>query len=548
MGTPWKISMGFGIAALAAALFLINITSQEFFGDNVGYAFRSLGYLDYLGTGLQTQPVDWYVSGDLPWWTRLSFHDHPPLVFLIQNLFFKFFGSSVLVARLPGLISGFLSIWLMYAVVGRVFQSSTWAILSALALAVNTGSAAMFRSALIEPVQMLLILSSIYLFFVFLDRPKFFWFLGVSLGLLMMAKYTGIFLIATMMAYTAVWRRDIFTKKEFYLAALIALLIFSPVIIYNIFLYLDRGHFDLQISTILGQKVAAWPEEGLLGKLQSPFVDIFKNARVLFDPASLGFALLGAIILGIAIFKRSPMAAPQWTKSGSFFLLYFLFLTAMLLAAGSAHRFLFLYAPIVALLTGFLAYAALTVIKWRPLGAILAAAIFVFSFWHSYKANVVQTIDYGIVKLDRYFKTEFAGRPSAIIPETQNRHLNKVIHDFSERKTEGRPHFSVVVYNDNVDLTTILWVFARRFFYENIPTMDVLNFQQIVAKEGPGYFKGFTIYFVQSAPKTLFNPKRGENEIANAFEKNLIAQSLKPASVIRSDEGREFFRVYKFEL
>lgn len=544
----WKYAAGLGIAALAAALFLINIGSQEFYGDNVGYAFRSLGYLDYLGTSFQTQPVDWYEASDLPWWTRLSFHDHPPLAFIIQNLFLRLFGPSVTVARLPAILFGFLSIGLLYLIIRRLFNSELLAGLAALSFAINTASAAMFRSALIEPIQMGFILLFVYAFFIFLDKSNSFWFLGVSLGLLLLTKYTGIFLIAAILVYLALFRRDIFTRKEFWFTILIAILIFSPVIIYNILLYLDRGHFDLQISTFLGQKVEAWQDNALLGKIQSPFSEIFQNAKVLFDPATLGLAVFGAVLLAGLMVKHSPVVPLQWRAGVYFFALYAAFLTIMLTVVGSAHRFLFLYAPVTSPLVGLVAYWTLTLVRWRPLAIGLLVAMFGFIFWHSYRANVIQIVDYGIVKLDSYFSKEFEGRPSAIIPETKNPHLNKIIHDFAARKISGQPHFSVIVYNDNVDIATILWVFSRRFFYENIPTMDVSNFQQIASKEGQAYFKGFTIYFVQSTPNALLNPLRGENEVANAFEKNLIVQGLKPAAIVGSDFGREFFRVYKLEL
>ncbi len=547
-GNKYLVSSAFlAILVLSAFLFLSNLGVQEFYGDNVGYAFRSIGYLDYLGTGLQTQPVDWYADNGLPWWTALSFHDHPPLLFLIQHVFFEIFGATPFTARLPSLIFGLGAIILFYFLVLRLFASSRLALFSALAFGSGTGSVAMFRSALIEPVQMALILLAVYAFFVFLGDKKYFWFLGLSFGLLMLAKYTGIFLVLAAFLYLVFFERRVLRGREFWLAVTAAVVVFSPVVIYNILLFADRGHFDLQLASLFRQEVAAWPESSLLGKTQDRFSDIFKNARDMFDPAVLGLAVLGALL--VCGFKFRPNIVPaDWRKPVGFFTVYIAILVIMLVFVGAAHRFLFLGAPVIALLTGFGAELTLRILTWRRAARILVALIFVFMIWYSYRANVIQTVDYGIVKLDKYFSAQFEGRPSGIIPETTNPHLNRVIHDFAAEKPAGLPHFSVIVYNDNVDLTTILWVYARRFFYENIPTMDIVNFQQILAKEGRGYFKGFTIYFVQSGSDTLFNKLRGKNDAADSFEGLLIAQDMSPAARITGGGGREFFRVYKFEL
>src|SRR3989344_9319669 len=95
--TKWII---FFILIIAFGFRIWNAQHQDLFGDEAAYAFRSVGYLDYLGTNFQTQPVDWYQDSELPWWTRLSFHAHPPLGFLIQHLFFNVFCDTILAARL----------------------------------------------------------------------------------------------------------------------------------------------------------------------------------------------------------------------------------------------------------------------------------------------------------------------------------------------------------------------------------------------------------------------------------------------------------------
>ena len=113
----------FGILVLAFLLRFWGVWDQDLFGDEAADAFRSIGYVDYLGTSFQTQPVDWYKYQLLPWWTKLSFHDLPPFGILIMNFFFRVFGDSLLVARLPAIIAGILSAYFLYLIVKKLFSA-----------------------------------------------------------------------------------------------------------------------------------------------------------------------------------------------------------------------------------------------------------------------------------------------------------------------------------------------------------------------------------------------------------------------------------------
>ena len=67
--------------------------------DESSLAFRAVGMMDFDESPVQTTPLEWFdpstSSGQVqPWWLRLSFHDQPPLLFLIQNGFMKVFGES----------------------------------------------------------------------------------------------------------------------------------------------------------------------------------------------------------------------------------------------------------------------------------------------------------------------------------------------------------------------------------------------------------------------------------------------------------------------
>ena len=74
-------SLLISILILAAFLRLYNLTSADVITDEALIAFRAIGYIDFFVSPYQTTPYEWF--SDTPAWVKLSFHDHPPLIFLI---------------------------------------------------------------------------------------------------------------------------------------------------------------------------------------------------------------------------------------------------------------------------------------------------------------------------------------------------------------------------------------------------------------------------------------------------------------------------------
>ena len=52
-----------------------------------------------------------------------TFHEHPPLVFGIQSLFFKIFGTSIYVERFYSLLSAIITAWLIHINWKALFQN-----------------------------------------------------------------------------------------------------------------------------------------------------------------------------------------------------------------------------------------------------------------------------------------------------------------------------------------------------------------------------------------------------------------------------------------
>src|SRR3990167_4817079 len=107
------------IGLLAAFLIFFRLGRFDLRTDDVLYSLRSIGYIDFLDSNLQTSPFTWFEKN--PWWSRLSFHDAPPLVFFIQGLendkFFLWFGVFAGLA----LLSKYTAIFVLIAALAYLF-------------------------------------------------------------------------------------------------------------------------------------------------------------------------------------------------------------------------------------------------------------------------------------------------------------------------------------------------------------------------------------------------------------------------------------------
>ena len=556
------------IIGLAFVFRIWGIGNRDLFGDEGVDAFRGVGYIDYLGTSFQTQPIDWYKNTILPRWTKLSFHDFPPLAMVVQHGFFAVFGDSLLVARLPAIILGTLAAGLAYLITRRFFEEKI-ALLAAFLFSINSVMVWIFRTSILEPILLFFILLNIYSLFLFLENKKYWWFFGGTLGLVALTKYTGIFIVPAYLFYLLFFNRYLFKNWRLYGAIALTTLIFLPVIIYNIYLFKATGHFDLQFAYLLGQETPEWT--GLIGKVQTPFSEIWENLTTgAYEPdgnfssvvsyqipflfsAAAGFLYL--IYKFIKSFKAEESAEKR--KFTVFLLLYFIFVTLLFTKIGSAHRFLALAGPVFVIFSAVALHWLWTArpgLKINYFFKFLAGIFLLWEIFYSINRNIIQVPDFGIAKLDHYFEEEFSGKESGVIPESDNPHLNDIIKKFTDNKKEvlqqaqDKLMLAMIVYNDNVELPILDWIFYRRFFYHNLPVLFVENFNKAVSVQGEDYFKNFTIYFVQSTENTLLNQFKKEKIAGLEFENRLQKMGWQPAKIIYGHRNLPMFRVYKFTI
>src|SRR3989344_8692064 len=93
------------ILAISALLGLYGLSRGDTVNDEVFMSFRGIGMLDFDEAAHQTTPLEWN-DPNIPWWTNLSFHDHPILVPLTQHFSMKIFGENNFAFRLPSALLG----------------------------------------------------------------------------------------------------------------------------------------------------------------------------------------------------------------------------------------------------------------------------------------------------------------------------------------------------------------------------------------------------------------------------------------------------------
>jgi 4-amino-4-deoxy-L-arabinose transferase-like glycosyltransferase len=252
-----KIVFYFFLGLLVFLIFF-RLGRHDMLTDDGHYALRSLGYFDYVASGEQTTPVQWF--GARPFWSYLGFHDHPFLFFLIQHIFFKLFGAGVLISRLPS-ASAAIGTAIVVFFIGRKLGNVRAGLISLGALALNSYFIWMGRVGLLESVFTFFFCLGLYYFLKALeDNPKYFMHTGLYWALAILTKYTFLFFLPGILVYILWQQRWIFKNKKFWIGVAVFLAISSPILIYNLGMLMSRGHFDVQFANLFGQVHNDWPK------------------------------------------------------------------------------------------------------------------------------------------------------------------------------------------------------------------------------------------------------------------------------------------------
>lgn len=182
-----------------------------------------------------------------------SYFDHPPMVgwFIWLSTFGNIIHSDFFV-RLSPIIVGTVNIYLIF-ILGKKLRNITTGNIAAL-LSAGSLYISIISGLFILPdtPQSLFWLLSIYFFFKILetDQKKYLIFFGIAVGLALLSKYHAIYLWFGAGLYILLYNRSIMKTPYLYLAVLISLFIFSPVIYWNIFSsYSGIGYHESRLGS-----------------------------------------------------------------------------------------------------------------------------------------------------------------------------------------------------------------------------------------------------------------------------------------------------------
>lgn len=507
------------VLGIAALLRFVNISSGDVLSDEALYAFRAIGMMDFDEAGQQTTPLEWY-DGHIPWWTHLSFHDHPPLVFLIQHFSIRAFGENNFAYRFPSVLMGIASVYLLY-LVGTLLYSRPVGLLGALLLAVTVNHIYISRIGLQEAYVIFFMLLSAYFFLKALKKDSYFLLTGIALGLGLLAKYNVGIMAPVMATYFAFYQRQVFFKKKFWVGATLALLIFSPVIVYNFELWRATGHFDFQFSYIFSQHPAEWQvapgkEIGTLADRLSQFIP-----RLVATHSWLFLALFGA---SVATFFGAVAKTPRAVLRKDGFLAVTLLGTAALIIffIGPSFRFLTMLVPWMALGIG----RFLTIARERLFArsawifSVGLAFVLVFEVLYSVNNQIIsyplgpypwlssrareETYPWGYNALGEFLDRELAGKTPAYMLESRYAFLN-ILQEQAIRNARAQhltPYPALIVYFGNFNPSAKLMILDRLQIYHGWPVVSAQNYFDTLREHGADFYtrSGFSRqYFVMQA-------------------------------------------------
>jgi hypothetical protein len=171
----------------------------------------------------------------------LSYFDHPPMVGFVIRLFtFNLQFTQEFFVRLGAVAAGTINTWLMFHI-GCLLKDEIAGWYAAILYSASIYGfiiAGMF--ILPDAPQSVFWLLSLYLLLQALpdknlsvSNRRRMLLAGFTIGLAMLSKYTSAFLVTGTVIYILIYNRKWLKAKEFYLAAIIIALLFSPVIIWN---------------------------------------------------------------------------------------------------------------------------------------------------------------------------------------------------------------------------------------------------------------------------------------------------------------------------
>ncbi len=534
----------------------------DFLNDDGHYAFRSLGWFDYLGSSQQTTPIQWFSK--IPWWANLSFHDHPPLLFFFQWLAFLLFGASAFSARFFIAILNLVAILFFYFLIKKE-KNEKQALLAIFLLAISTFAVWISRLSLNDGLVLAFEIMYLYFFVNYFSLEKKYYFIlaAIFVGLAIMSKYTAIYILPAAFIYIILNQKKTFRSREFYLAAAGFIFTILPIVICNFFVFISRGHFDASLSHMVGMR----PDDFAIIKNKVVNFSLTKNFFAeyvsILSFSSLGYFVL-KIIGGLYIFLKQI-----FRKNNNFEKIVFwhlLFLILMFLFMGPSARYITIIEPFLIIGIIMLIFDLSSFLKNRAIYTIrnsILILIFIFliiEFVYSVNTNLTnkpfglpgrhyaldRSYNFGFNQLDKFISEN-------IYPD------EKIYRSNSELELKILPESlkdrSVLIYDDRISWFSSIWIFNRHLIYGHQPVFSLSQLFQYWSDPNTGIkelkslgVKDFWFIVpvsskVYDANATYFSSFKSLIENTEARLKEL---KIKPMEIY-NNKGDLVFRVYHFK-
>jgi len=280
----------------------------------------------YVGLGVDEAHYVLYAL-NLDW----SYFDHPPLVGWVQYLFTSLFGLNEFGARVSAVLIGFLSSLFLYKLLYQIDNSASKAFIGILALYASFIFNALFLMLMPDTLLFLFIIPIIFSVIKLESNSslKNWIILGALLGLAGLSKYTAILFVIPIVLYIFVKKRyELFYNPKIIYTIMIALVIISPVIFWNI--QHNWISFTYQSSHVVGNNYIHWggffkslaAQLGAYNPFLVPlaFYGLYKAFRIRNDTLLLT-ALFGLTLISFFTYASLyKTALPHW--SALFYMLF----------------------------------------------------------------------------------------------------------------------------------------------------------------------------------------------------------------------------------
>ncbi len=571
-----------GILILTASLRLYHITYHDSYTDEAILSFRSLGMIDYDASPAQTTPWQWLPA--VPWWGHLSMHDHPIGFFLFQHASFRLFGEHLFAVRLPSVLAGVASMYLLFLIGKKLCDERVGLVASAI-LAIQSYHLWMSRLGIQDGAVIALMLLALWLYLLALEEKKYWLLLGAICGIGIITKYTFIIIFPIILWHAIVNRvvgsrdQEVGLRNRFFWCGIGMLILFSsPTWLYNIFLYRATGHFDFQISAALGQEVPQWAfrmGRSQVGGLSDRFINFFVAMR---DGNSLLFN-------GAAIFSVLWSAWDVWkrrNKAVMFFLGATILSCLWFLIIGSTYRFVVMSIPFFVLLISACAvsvYAHKYVtqdfspdghvnrrgIRTKVLSYIgvlfflteLLFSINTFLLPTSFgRQNIAyakvneETNNLGFNQLGVFLEKELSGKMSAAFGQPDYQFLTTLVTNrIEEQKKLGRALYPlVIIYDHNINFVAGLWYLQRLLIYDGWPMVPDDTFLTITRGQFDDFYRAQGIQhflYIAGIGDAVLKPNGERITNGKKVKEHLKEKGIVP-EIVRNAHGDPAFAVYRF--